>query len=338
MSNKTVIGLLSPYLAPFRAYEHPATNLNLDLIVFTEHNILWKTGQVDGLVWEGTDWVKKRKPLPKSIYNRYYGAKPKTVTRLETIIGDNKIFNHVTHLDKWQVHQTLSKSSLAPFIPTTERYEPHHLIMFLEKHPRAIIKPTRGRLGIQIYLVEKEKQEYRIYHGTKYPIFTYQTKEEFLKRLEKIVDSDFLIQQYLPLSQVEGRIFDLRFLVQKNGEGLWCISGILSRLAPKYGYITNLVQKIIPGKDALQTSPTTRSVSIHTLEKLSLQAAAVLESSFGSLGELSIDLGVDIQGYPWIIEINGKPMKNMFEALRDSVLLEKVYEMPLAYAQFLTQK
>ena len=134
MNHITFIGLLSPYLAPFRAYEYPAINLDLDLIVFTEHNILWKTGQVDGLVWEGTDWVKKRKPIPKSIYNRYYGAKLKVITRLETVIGKNKVFNHVTHLDKWQVHQILSKSALAPFIPITELYEPQELITFLEKH------------------------------------------------------------------------------------------------------------------------------------------------------------------------------------------------------------
>lgn len=338
MNQKTTIGLLSPYLAPFNAYELPASNLNVDLVVFAEYSVLWKADQVNGLVWEGTNWVRKQKPIPKGIYNRYYGEKLRVITLLESRLGKNKVFNHITHFDKWQVHQTLSKSALAPFLPAAEPYDPNDLVKFLDKYPRTIIKPTRGHLGNQIYLIEEEKQNYRIYRNTKYPVFTYRTKEEFFSRLEKIADSSFLMQQYLPLSRVEGRTFDLRFLVQKNGEGHWVISGVLSRLALKYSYVTNLVHMIIPGETALHESKLGRHVSISELEELSLKTAVVLETAFGSLGELSVDLGIDEQGHPWIIEVNGKPMKDMFKALDDSVLLRSVYETPLAYARFLARK
>src|SRR5690554_5661326 len=115
MRNRTTVGLLSPYLAPFSAYEQAANDLNLALVVVTPQRILWGTRRVRGLVWGGTKWQERIVPLPLSMYNRFYGPEPVIVSRLEKIIGQNKIFIHLTQFDKWEAHNILAASELNPF-------------------------------------------------------------------------------------------------------------------------------------------------------------------------------------------------------------------------------
>ena len=334
MSNKVQIGLLSPFFQPIPAYEGPARDLGVDLVLVTAKRIDWKRHEVDGLVYDGQAWEERTVPLPPSLYNRYYGPKPKVVSRLETIIGRNKIFNHVTRFDKWEIHQLLGQSGLKDHLPATAPYSPENLGWFLRRFAQAVLKPASGQLGNRIYLVRSEQGVYYLHHGTKSPVAHFRSFADLVLGLEAAVDSEFIVQEFIHLAAVGRRVFDIRLLVQKNGSGIWQVTGMLSRLAASYSFVTNLCQVICPAEEALDRAFPGANL-LPVLKGLSLKAAQAAETSLGSLGELSVDFGLDEQGGVWIVELNAKPMKSTFAALGDDLLLQEVYLQPLRYALYL---
>ena len=55
------------------------------------------------------------------------------------------------------------------------------------------------------------------------------------------------------------------------------------------------------------------------------------------LGEICVDFALDEEGNLWIIEVNGKPDKNLFFYLKDEQLLKRLYSAPFKYAYFLAR-
>lgn len=70
---------------------------------------------------------------------------------------------------------------------------------------------------------------------------------------------------------------------------------------------------------------------------VALETAETLEKD-GLLGELSVDFGIDQDHQPWIIEVNGKPAKELFAKLNDMAMIERVYLCPIEYALYLSKR
>lgn len=334
MTEKVSIGLLTPFFQPIPGYERAAVNLGINLVIVTPNNIHWPTGELTGLVFTDKEWVTQEVPLPSAYYNRYYGPKPKVVSRLELVVGKNKVFNHITRFNKWKIHQILSSSPLKQFLPVSSSYSPEELRRFLDQFGQVIIKPKTGQLGNRVYLIKKNNNTYDFHQGTKSPVASFHSWQNLLEGISPHVTNSFLLQQFVTLSAVNGRVFDLRILLQKDGQGVWQATGALTRFALRYSYITNLAQAIEPASETLErVFPGQRLMT--KLEEISIQAAQLVEQSLGSLGEISVDFGLDQQGRIWIIELNSKPMKNTFSALGDPKLMQTIYEQPLRYALYL---
>ncbi|NMB19264.1 MAG: hypothetical protein GX979_00220 [Firmicutes bacterium] len=337
MSPKTQIGLLSPFFKPIPGYEEAAQDLNVDLVIVTPRRIDWMNHKVHGLVYNGQRWEEEDVPLPPSLYNRYYGPKPKVVSRLETILGKNKVFNHVTRFDKWWIHQLLAGTSLKTYLPKTSLYTPQRLLDYLSRFKQVILKSAHGQLGTRVYLVVADGEYLHLHQGTLSPVISFRSTDELLEHLEPALSPDFLLQQYIPLASIDGRAFDLRLLLQKGQTGTWEIPGVLSRLAMRHAYVTNICQAILFGEDALRSAFPGRNI-MPELVDVSIRVAHIVEGSLGSLGELSVDFGLDFEGKVWIIELNAKPMKHMFADLGDMHLTRTIYCQPLLYALYLASK
>ncbi len=331
MSNQRRIGLLSPFFLPIAAYEKPANDLNIGLVIVTPNRIDWKRQKVQGLLWTGEAWIEDSVVLPRAHYNRFYGPKPKVVDRLEGLLGKNKVFNHITRFNKWSIHQLLAESKLKAYLPATELYTPKQLKAYVERFKQVIVKPVSGQLGTQIYLVREEAGIYYLHCGTTSPVAVFSSLRDLLVKLESFAHNDFLVQQYVTFASVQGRIFDIRFLIQKGGAGNWHVSGRLSRVALSYSYITNVSQAIVETDEILLQAFPGRHL-LPTLTELSLEAARIVEASLGSLGEISVDLCLDDQERVWIIELNAKPMKSIFAHLGKGELMQEIYKQPLLYA------
>lgn len=122
------------------------------------------------------------------------------------------------------------------------------------------------------------------------------------------------MQQAISLSLYKQRPFDLRVLAQKNSKGIWSIAGIGARLAGKQSITTH-----VPRGGSIDDPAKLLSAGFGVLgskkilqraKSASLLIAKQIEKASGStLGEMSLDLGVDTTGQIWFFEANSKPMK-----------------------------
>lgn len=74
---------------------------------------------------------------------------------------------------------------------------------------------------------------------------------------------------------------------------------------------------MIPAKSVLQTlfGEELGKYVEQQFKEISLKTADALSSQItGDLGELGIDMGIDVHGGLWIIEVNSKPSKNLDSA------------------------
>jgi D-alanine-D-alanine ligase-like ATP-grasp enzyme len=75
---------------------------------------------------------------------------------------------------------------------------------------------------------------------------------------------------------------------------------------------------------------------LQSLYKVSVKAAQEAETYMGSLGELSVDFVLDEHKKLWIIELNGKPQKSIYEDLKCFKDKKIIYSRPLEYAYYLS--
>lgn len=62
-------------------------------------------------------------------------------------------------------------------------------------------------------------------------------------------------------------------------------------------------------------SPEKINEILRSLHEISVKTAQEAETHIGSLGELSVDFVLDEQSKLWIIELNGKPQKRIYNNL-----------------------
>jgi len=238
---KALIGLLSQNLDPISYYNH-CGDLPVKIIKFKGSGIDWRNRRIKGMVLEDGKWSKAVTPMPDAVYNRCYTDSTKTVERLEKIIGKRKVFNEFTLFDKYTIFRILSKSKLKPFAIPTFKYSSEVLIRLLYHQGAALIKPSKGSMGSHVYKITVENNIYKVYlHSTLSPR-TFEKAESLFIFLAAIMKwKSFIIQPFINFTRLDGNMFDIRLLVQKNGKGLWEVTGDASRVCYKSSFVTNLV-------------------------------------------------------------------------------------------------
>jgi hypothetical protein len=161
---KTVlIGVMVGKAKPSKDFEY-AKHLSVDLLVFSPKGVKWTKKNIQGYQYKNGVWKWKTCPFPEAIYNRLYLSTRTMVNKLEGVIGKGKVFNCITHFDKWEIHNILRDSVIRQYVPETHAYHPDKFISLLSQYKTLILKPSKGQLGRNIYLVEKtDKNEYKLY-------------------------------------------------------------------------------------------------------------------------------------------------------------------------------
>lgn len=358
MTEQVTIGILVNRAKPLPAYGKHAGKKKL--LVFSPKGINWSEKTTSGYLYDGKNWLKGVYPLPAAVYNRLYTSKKTIANKLEKLIGKGKVFNRFTRLDKWRIYKLLVKTRIQPYLPATYLYSPGRLTELLDTYDQLILKPRRGQLGKRVYLVEKTvHKEYRLFINVHKSTVTQDSfkahglnidekllvpakirsanKEEFVQKIDKLLSKKpFIIQEFIPLDEMEQKIYDIRMYVQKDGHGLWSPSGGFSRVANPNSYISNLCTELKSHEELVRLN--NNQLSLSTLDKMkgiSLDVANIIENGLGHFGELAIDFGLDKQGKPWIIEVNGRTQKHFIKRLQKEQLTRQVYAKPLEYAHFL---
>ena len=116
--------------------------------------------------------------------------------------------------------------------------------------------------------------------------------------------------------------FDLRLLMQKNGQARWDLTGLAARVGQTSGPTTNLsngarAEEAEPVLDVLYGRPLRKEI-LRRAEEASFAACSLLDTELGPIGEVGLDIVPDTAGLPWIIEINARPGRNVFRRIAHS--------------------
>lgn len=283
-----------------------------------------KEGAFIGWHYKEGIWEKSAVPEPEAIHNRIHSRKTEhseSYQALKTVLAERNIPIFNDHfLNKWEVHEVLAKQEqLLPHLPETRLLSSKSdLEDMLELHPQIFLKPIHGSQGKKIYRITKYEGGLTLdYSGLSGEIaHEYPSLSQLFKALtNRIKRQPFIIQQGLTLLEYDGRPLDFRFLCHMDNNGQWRVSSAIARVAAVRQFVSNLarggelmkVKEIFPGT-------LTEKEKKHTLKmmkELSLEVAEVISSSMeGHYRELGIDLALDTEGMPWLIEVNTKPSKN----------------------------
>ena len=192
-----------------------------------------------------------------------------------------------------------------------------------EKYGSVFMKPDNGMQGRGVISAEPAENGAWLVRGRDPRSRPFRSVQQSLGDAAAMLcglagNSRYIVQPQLPLSDRQGRPFDIRALVQKDGRGEWRLTGTAMRRGRPGGIASNLHGggEALPAIDGLETalgSELAQSVS-QRLDRCALAAAAAAESEFGRLAELGLDFGVEPGGRLWLLEMNSRPGRESFSS------------------------
>jgi glutathione synthase/RimK-type ligase-like ATP-grasp enzyme len=286
----------------------------------------WQDEFVDGYIYENNDWRKLQLPIPQAVYNRIHSRtyeqsdKVQQLFRAFQSLNINYFNDHF--LNKWEVYEKLSPHEyMIPFLPETRLMNGFYTLKeMLESYTTVFIKPVHGSQGREIYRIQLKDDvgyviDYSSFQGG--VAHTFDSIEELYQSLrERLKNQRFIIQQGLKLISYNSRPLDFRYLCVRDEHDHWNVISSVARVSGANQFVSNLakggkqykVKQVLEGRFSGRDQIQIRK----TMNEVVLEAASLVGTEMnGCYGELGIDLAVDEEGHPWILEINTKPSKNM---------------------------
>lgn len=357
MSPKKIIGILAwregkrfgepEYL---RRLVHAGHLLGAEIFVFSHQDVFASEKKIRGFVpKESGGWESGWFAWPQIVIDRYRRRVPEYMKLRHGGLFD---FANSPFSKKWRVTQLLAKDArVKRWIPETHVYAPATLKTMLVKHPILYVKPGNGTGGKSILKVAERGSKYQLSGRDKnYARKTASLSDpeevgKWVKRWvneQRIRDGNFLLQQGLDLELVPDRVTDVRLLIQKDKKGEWRVTGCAVRVGEKGSSTSNLHGggKALPfhllvsrrfGEERAQKI-------LQECHHMAHQVAMVLEEHFGRMMEFGLDIGVDVQGKTWLIEVNPKPGREVFQQMGALDLYAEAICRPVQYACYLIEE
>ncbi|WP_438349607.1 YheC/YheD family protein [Paenibacillus sp. FA6] len=336
-----------------RRLSQAGAKYGLTVVVLCPRTIQLLHHQVNGYVYGDGGWKKVIVPIPDMFYDRCFhkqGKDKRILSKLLTLSKTQKqsLLWARGLPGKWQVYNKLKVNpTLVPYLPLTTYYSgPESLIRCLETYQgQVFLKPqagSQGKLTLHVQ-IPPSKDRFMIRgrdHHNKELIQIFDTAPEALAWVHQFIHHrPFIIQPYLHLSNKQGHPFDIRVLMQKNGEGRWILTGMAVRQGQLGGVTSNLhgggTARPVPPFLTREYGTALAEHIMTVLHKLSNDIPPILESYFGRLGELGIDYGIDPEGNVWLLEANSKPGRSSFDHIGEQSIAILATENPLRYARYL---
>ncbi len=316
-------------------------NLPLKLFAFSRSGILLKKHKIIGLCQIGGKWEEKIFPFPHAVYNQCYNKKSTTIEQLNNVIGGDKCFNSINWFNKWKVYNLLIQSNLQMYIPDTFLLDEVNVSELVKKYKLVYVKPSYGYHGKSVYRLELKKNgDIHMSLHSLAPRFICRKNEDIQQKLAQLLGENiFIVQKGIQTSQIDNQNYDIRVLVQKDISGKWMVSTMVCRVANELYFNTGAYESIYDAEeifDQIFPLKKMKETAINSINKISVNAAQVLETNMGLLGELSVDFVLDEEKNLWIIEINGKPQKSIYKDINKFKYEKLIYSRPVEYAYYLS--
>jgi hypothetical protein len=326
--------------------------VGVHIYVITQKDLKLQNSRIPGYTYDFNRevWNRQMLPLPQVIYNRIPNRADEMLPEVQEIIKDCikhpkvQLFNPA-FFNKWNLFEWLRKSKITKkHIPSTRKLtEKVDFEKLLERHRLLYLKPEKGKAGkgimrLKRHLTKNFPYRLSIQEKKKSQTFRYNNISRLCNRIKNYAgDEEYIVQQGIVLANYQNRPFDLRVLVQKNRKGLWAISGVGARVAGNLSITTHVPRGGTIDEPQKLLSSTFGSHSaekiMRSTKKTALSIAKQVEKGSGqTLGEMSMDLGVDTSGHLWFFEANAKPMK-----FDEPEIRQKSLEQLLNYCLYLSK-
>ncbi len=239
----------------------------------------------------------------------------------------------------------LASPEMADHVPETKRMSRDTVQEMLLRYGMIYVKPVTGTFGLGVIRVEWHPGKvfpYRFQSATrKYRFRSFDAMYRKLLLVKR--KRSYLAQQGIELLKHNNRRFDFRVMVQRNPYSVWETTGIIGRLAHPRKIVTNYHSGGKPmSLDALIREHVNESTSLdeikQQLDSLGVEVARTLELAFPKIQEIGIDVAIDTDLKPWILEVNTMPDPYLFRKLNDPDVFRRIYNYAVAYGRFPSRK
>ncbi len=325
-------------------YAKAAEELGVDVVFFETAGVRMKRRQVVGYVPTGDGQLERRLlPMPMVVHKRGLFKRREDLKVLNQMKRQRVyIFNPEIRWDKYRIHQLLVKEpNLRRYLPESVLPRSANLQWFrrqLTDGAEVFVKPRRGSLGLGIARVRRVGPGRYRFESRKI------RKETTLKGAWNMVRrgrNTNLLQKGIQLFEDEGRRVDLRVPVQKDGNDRWHIAGIAAKRAERLSFLTNLARggSVHDGRDILARNFGEDRVNgiIDEILRLATLVAQTMNAHSPQLVDLGLDIGVDTQGHPYLIEVNRRDLRVLLDRSGQQGAFATVYKNPIAYARYVLE-
>lgn len=286
------------------------------IVVFALNKVDMANRLIEGYCYNPSEncWKKGIFPYPSSIY-RTIGLSKKWKNHFLSAIGD-KIFNN-PYFSKWDMYKWFSvDEQINNNIPHTVLYQSHQDVLdLLARYGKVYIKPVSGLQGRRVVQASMENKAFVFkYRETgencKVELKNENEAIEFLQK--RFYHGRYLIQKAIDLLQYNGRIIDFRCVMQKNQSDMWICKAVIGRCGDRESIVSNIsnggtafpVIKML--KKAIPSSQDNVLLLKEKMESFAIAVCNTLDECGINCGNLGVDVGIDIQGNLWLIEINNR--------------------------------
>lgn len=233
---------------------------------------------------------------------------------------------------KWDHYVELKNDrTIREHLPETMKLNESSLFSMLSRYGTVYVKPNRGAFGEGVMRVQKrghEKQRFfRVHKGIHQKTFESEDGLYAFVLVNK-VRQDYLVQQGIDLLRWNKRPFDLRLMMSKQNDNRWLNEGFVGRVAHPKKIVTNIrsggTAVSIDDLLAPYTNESGRSKAINRLNQLGTRVCERLEKNYPGIRLFGIDIGMDQDLKPWIIEVNTRPEKICWKCMNK--LYKKIRE------------
>ncbi len=304
--------------------------------IFSPSDVDWEHNRVHAWFLRpkskgGHEWRRLTTALPDVVYDRIPSRAAERLNHVQQfklrLSSQNNLpmFNQ-GFFNKWGVHRLLYPNpQVNEFIPETYATPTLSLMKaMLRKYRMIYLKPKNGSLGYGIVKVTRAANDtYDVsYHtgsvNVKRRFKTIAALYNHIFRTRKL--SAYLIQQGINLCTYQNRPFDFRVHLHKNQKNEWVVSCMAAKVAGA-GSVTTHVRTggmVIPGEEMLShLFRKQKEVVQERIRNAAIRLATAIEEAKGfSLGELGLDMGIDVEGNVWMFEANSKPGRSIFKHAR----------------------